>query len=339
MQAVVFTTPEKMEIKNVPDPVCGGRDVIVKVAAAGICGTDVHIYHNEYYSAFPIIAGHEFCGVITEVGKEVTDYRVGERVAVDPNLYCGECDFCRRQQNNQCLNLQAVGVTRDGAFAEYVAVPARACYRLPDTLSDSQGAFVEPLSCVIQALTRLRVWPGDSVVIFGAGPMGLLLTQALRHSGASQVAMVEKQAERLALARQLGATSVVAAGPDAAGELRELAPHGFGIVIDATGVPKVIEQAFNYLKPRGQFLQFGVAPNGATISLRPYDVFKNDWTIIGSFALCYTFDPAIAWLANGVVDVKPLVSHTLPLSQFATGFESFMAGKTLKVQLLPGKYT
>jgi 2-desacetyl-2-hydroxyethyl bacteriochlorophyllide A dehydrogenase len=337
MQAVVFTAPEKMEIRNVADPICGRQDVIVKVAAAGICGTDVHIYHNEYYSEFPIIAGHEFCGVIVEVGKEVKDYRVGERVAVDPNLYCGECDFCRQQQNNQCLNLQAVGVTRDGAFAEYVAVPTRACYHLPDALSDSQGAFVEPLSCVIQALTRLRVWPGDSVVIFGAGPMGLLLTQALRHSGASQVAVVEKQAERLALAKQLGATSVVAAGPDAAGTLKELAPHGFGIVIDATGVPKVIEQAFSYLKPRGQFLQFGVAPNGATINLRPYDVFKNDWTIIGSFALCYTFDPAIAWLANGVVDVKPLVSHTLPMSQFADGFESFMTGKTLKVHVQPGK--
>jgi 2-desacetyl-2-hydroxyethyl bacteriochlorophyllide A dehydrogenase len=336
MRAVVFTTPENMEIMNVADPVCGPLDVIVKVAASGICGTDVHIYHNEYYSAFPIIAGHEFCGVIAEVGSQVKDCHVGERVAVDPNLYCGECDFCRHQQSNQCVNLQAVGVTRDGAFAEYVAAPARACYHLPDSLSDSQGAFVEPLSCVIQALTRLRVWPGDSVVIFGAGPMGLLLTQALRHSGASQVAVVEKQADRLALAKQLGATSVVSAGPDVAGELRELSPHGFSIVIDATGVPKVIEQAFSYLRPRGQFLQFGVAPNGATINLRPYDVFKNDWTILGSFALCYTFDPAIAWLANGVVDVKPLVSHTLPLSQFSTGFNNFMAGKTLKVQVLPG---
>lgn len=337
MRAVVFSAPEQMEIKQVPDPLCGRHDVIVKVAEVGICGTDVHIYHNEYYSQFPIIAGHEFCGVIAEVGRDVVDYKTGQRVAVDPNLYCGECDFCRHQQNNQCLNLQAVGVTRDGAFAEYVSVPARACYLLPDTLSDSQGAFVEPLSCVIQALNRLRVWPGDAVVIFGAGPMGLLLAQALRHSGASQVAVVEKQADRLKLAKHLGATSTVAAGPDAAGELKELAPHGFGVVIDATGVPQVIEQAFNYLKPRGQFLQFGVAPNGATISLRPYDVFKNDWTIIGSFALCYTFDAAIAWLANGVVDVRPLVSHTLPLSEFATGFNNFMAGQTLKVHLLPGK--
>ena len=335
MRAVVFTAPEKLEIRRVADPICGPDDVIVEVAASGICGTDLHIYRNEYYSDFPIIAGHEFCGVVTEVGKEAKGVRVGERVAVDPNLYCGECDFCRAQQNNQCLNLQAVGVTRDGAFAEYVSVPARACYRLPDALSDSQGAFVEPLACVVHALNRLRVWPGDGVVIFGAGPMGLLLTQALRHSGAAQVVVVEKQPDRLALAEKLGATQVVAAGIDAARELKDMAPYGFAIVIDATGAPPVIEQAFAYLRPRGQFLQFGVAPNGATISLRPYDVFKNDWTIIGSFALCYTFDPAIAWLANGVVDVRPLVSHTLPLGQFASGFHSFAAGQALKVQILP----
>jgi 2-desacetyl-2-hydroxyethyl bacteriochlorophyllide A dehydrogenase len=337
MRAVVFTAPEKMEIRQVADPRCGPGDVIVKVGAAGICGTDLHIFRNEYYSDFPIIAGHEFCGVVTEAGKDARGVTVGQRVAVDPNLYCGECDFCRVQQNNQCSNLEAVGVTRNGAFAEYVAVPARACYRLPDTLSDSQGAFVEPLSCVIHALGRLRVWPGDAVVIFGAGPMGLLLTQALRHSGASQVVVVEKQAERLRLSRQLGATTAVAAGADAGETLRRLAPHGFGIVVDATGVPQVIENAFGYLRPRGQFLQFGVAPNGATISLSPYDIFKNDWTIIGSFALCYTFDQAIAWLSNGVVDVRPLISHTLPLARFAQGFESFASGKTLKVQVLPGQ--
>lgn len=335
MRAVVFPSPNEIAVTTVADPHCGPDDVIVKVAASGICGTDLHIYRNEYYSDFPVIAGHEFCGEVVETGSAVSILRRGERVAVDPNLYCGECDFCRVQQNNQCLNLQAVGVTRDGAFAELVSVPARACYRLPDALSDAQGAFVEPLACVIHALNRMRVWPGDAVVIFGAGPMGLLLTQAPRHSGASQVVVVEKQRERLVLAAQLGATSVIQAGNDVGVELKARAPHGFGIVIDATGSPRVIEQAFAYLKPRGQFLQFGVAPNSATINLKPYDVFKNDWTIIGSFALCYTFEAAIAWLATGVVDVRPLISHSLPLASFAQGFAAFAAGATLKVQITP----
>ena len=202
-------------------------------------------------------------------------------------------------------------------------------------MTDVQAAFVEPVSCVVNAMKRLRVYPADDVLIFGAGPMGLLLLQVLRHSGASRVVVVEKQPERLELARQLGATAAVTVGPDQAGALKELAPYGFSIVIDATGIPSVIEQAFNYLAPRGQYLQFGVTPNNATIRVSPYDIFHKDWTIIGSFAVCYTFQQAIAWLANGVVDVKPLISHSLPLNDFIRGFESFAAGQTLKVQLLP----
>lgn len=335
MQAVIFPAPESIAVEQVSDPACGPEEVIVQVAAAGICGTDVHIYRNEYMSDFPLIPGHEFVGRVVEVGKEVADFRVGDRVAVDPNLYCGRCYFCRNQQANHCLNWEGVGITRSGGFAQYVAAPAKACYRVPDSLSDGEGAFIEPLACVVHALNRFRVWPGAEVLILGAGPMGLILVQALRHSGASQVVVVEKQADRLALASQLGATATVAAGPDQAETLKALAPYGFAVVIDATGVPAVIEQAFKFLKPRGQYLQFGVTPMEATITLRPYDVFRHDWTIIGSFALCYTFEPAIAWLANGVINVKPLISHTVPLADFSEVFHQFAAGKTLKVHLQP----
>jgi threonine dehydrogenase-like Zn-dependent dehydrogenase len=256
-------------------------------------------------------------------------------VAADPNLYCGHCDFCRDEKANHCLNWEGVGITRPGAFAEYVAAPARACYLLPDELSDLQGAFVEPISCVVHAMNRLRVWPGDEVLILGAGPMGLILTQVLRHSGAAQVAVVEKQPARLELAARMGATLTVAAGQEQDEALKTAAPHGFSIVIDATGNPRVIENALRYLKPRGQYLQFGVAPKDAEIRIRPYDIFKNDWTILGSFALCYTFQPAIAWLAGGIVDVNPLVSHTLPLSQLPAALRQFEDGNTLKVHLVP----
>lgn len=335
MQAIIFPTAESIAVEQVSDPACGPEEVIVQVATAGICGTDVHIYRNEYMSDFPLIPGHEFVGRVVEVGKEVTDFRVGDRVAVDPNLYCGRCYFCRNQQANHCLNWEGVGITRSGGFAQYVAAPSKACYRVPDSLSDGEGAFIEPLACVVHALSRFRVWPGAEVLIFGAGPMGLLLVQALRFSGASQAVVVEKQLDRLALASQLGATATVAAGPDQTETLKALAPYGFAVVIDATGVPAVIEQAFKFLKPRGQYLQFGVTPMEASITLRPYDVFRHDWSIIGSFALCYTFEPAIAWLANGVINVKPLISHTVPLADFSEVFHQFAAGKTLKVHLQP----
>lgn len=335
MEAVVFPAAETMEVARVDDPACAPDEVIVQVAQCGICGTDVHILHNEYMSDFPVIPGHEFSGTIVEVGRDVRDVRVGERVAVDPNLYCGRCDFCRNEQANHCANWEGIGITRGGGFAQYVAAPARACYRLPAGMTDQQASFIEPLACVVHALKRFRVWPGDSVLILGSGPMGILLLQALRNNGAARVVMVDKQPDRLTLAADYGANAGIVAGPEQDLALRELAPDGFQVVIDATGVPAVIERAFTYLRRRGQYLQFGVAPNSARVSVSPYDIFRNDWTIIGSFALCYTFLPAIEMLTHGAVDVSRLVSHTVRFPEFEEAFHQFEAGKTLKVHLRP----
>lgn len=182
-------------------------------------------------------------------------------------------------------------------------------------------------------MKRIHVLPADPVLILGAGPMGLLLVQALRRMGASYVAVVEKQPARLELAKAMGASFAVPVGPDQDAALQEIAPRGFGVVIDATGVPAVIEGAFRYLRPRGTFLQFGVAPNHARVSISPYDIFRNDWTIIGTFALCYTFLPAIDWLASGAIDIAPLVSHVAPMQDFANVFHQFAAGQTLKVHV------
>ncbi|MGL4648021.1 MAG: zinc-binding dehydrogenase, partial [Caldilineaceae bacterium] len=235
-------------------------------------------------------------------------------------------------QANHCRNWQGVGVTRNGGFAEYVNAPARACYKLPEEMSDLEAAFIEPLSCVVHALKRIRIWPGDSALIFGAGPMGLLLLQALRRHGAARVVMVDKQPTRLALAATLGADTVEA-DTTSADALRARAPDGFNLVVDATGVPAVVERAFDFLRPRGTYLQFGVTPRTAKVAVSPYDIFKNDWMLTGTFALCYTFLPAIELLRHGVVDVRPLVSDVAPLDQFAAVFHRFAAGETLKVHL------
>lgn len=334
MKAIVFTGPQQSALQTLADPTPASGEVVVKVAQSGICGTDLHIYRNEYMSDFPLVPGHEFSGEVVAVGPNVTmAIQVGDRVAVDPNLYCMHCDFCRNEQANHCANWQGVGITRSGGFGEYVAVPAQACYHLPEGMSNAQAAFIEPLACVVHALRRFPVSPADQVLLIGAGPMGLLLVQALRHGNASNITVVEKQAARLDLALALGANHAVSAGPEQSAALRAIAPLGFDAVIDATGVPAVIEGAFQYLKPRGRFLQFGVTPNNATIRVNPYDIFRNDWSIIGSFALCYTFVPAIDWLANGVIDVSQLVSHVVPLAGFDDAFHQFGKGNTLKVHV------
>lgn len=336
MKAVIFPAAEEIEIKDVSDPQCADDELVIRVANSGICGTDIHIYRNEYMSDFPLIPGHEFCGQVVDVGKQVTGFAIGDRVTADPNLYCGHCDFCRNEQANHCVNWQGIGITRSGGFAEYVNVPAKAVYHLPESLTNKQAAFIEPLACVVWALKRMPVHPASRILIIGSGPMGVLLLQALRHNGASQITVVDKQAARLALAAKMGATQTVTADEHQNEHLRDLAPYGYDIVIDATGIPAVIENAFQHLKVRGQFLQFGVTPMNAKIQISPYDIFHKDWTIFGSFALCYTFLPAIAWLENKVIDIDPLVSHQLPLTDFAEGFHKFMAGETLKVHLKIG---
>ena len=335
MHAIIFPSPGQISIEQVKDPACEADEVVVKVSQVGICGTDLHIFRDEYHSTFPLIAGHEFVGQVVETGRQVTLFQRGDRVTVDPNLYCGECYFCRQEQSNHCLNWQGVGITRPGGFAEYVAVPARACYQVPEILTDTQAAFIEPLSCVIYALKRLRTCPGDEVLIFGAGPMGLLLVQAMRHTGASRIDVVEKEPDRRKLALRLGATNAIAADSDIIKTLFDLAPYGYAIVIDATGVPEVIQQAFQFLKPRGQYLLFGVAPKGVTVQWQPYEIFHKDLTLIGSYALCYTFQRAVAWFANHIVEIEPLVSHILPLTEFPRIFRDFADGRTLKVHIRP----
>jgi 2-desacetyl-2-hydroxyethyl bacteriochlorophyllide A dehydrogenase len=337
MRAVVFPRPNAVEVRDVDQPTCGPREVVLRVGRAGICGTDLHIHRNEYMAALPLIPGHEFVGRVEQVGAEVSWPTVGDRVVADPNLYCNVCDHCRRRMHNHCLHWQGVGITRGGAFAEAVSVPAAACYAVPDDMDDAAAAFVEPVSCVVYAMRRLTLEPGENVLIFGAGPMGLLLVQALRHRGAGRVVVVEPQPSRRKLAETWGAITLNA---DQAMEqrLRQLGrgPGGmFDVVVDATGVPAVIEASLRWLGPRGRFLQFGVAPNTAGIRIEPFALFKNDWTLLGSFALCYDFDAAIAWLREGVVDVRPLVSDVVSLEAFPEALRRFAAGETLKVHVKP----
>ena len=320
MRAVVFERPGEVLEREVPTPEPASGEVVVRVAACGVCGTDAHIFRGEYMADYPIVGGHELAGTIASLGCGVTGWHEGDRVAVDPNIFCGDCYFCKSNRANHCQRFSAVGVTRDGGFAEYVAAPARNLYRVPDGLSLQDAALVEPVSCVVYALQRVRALAGSSALVFGAGPMGQLLLQGLRRSGAASVAVVDRVPTRLALARQLGAESVVLAAGDEPprDELRSLKPLGFDVVVDATGLPKVVEGMFEFAKPTAKILFFGVGPKGETVAISPYDVFQNDWEIYGSFAPRYTFHPAIDLISSGAIQVRPVVSHSIPLQDLPT---------------------
>jgi D-arabinitol dehydrogenase (NADP+) len=302
------------------------------VRAAGICGTDIHIFRGEYEAQYPLIPGHEFSGVVAGVGDNVTRYKAGDRVTADPNIPCNRCAACQRNEPNQCDSLAAVGVTRNGAFAEFVTVPEGNVFHIGD-MSFAAAAMVEPLACVAWGLQRLRIRPGASVLIFGAGPMGCLLAQSLRSGGASKLIVADVVPHRLALVGELGATETVVADESQSKRLNAIAPDGFDLVVDATGIPQVLEGAFQYLRPRGTLWVFGVTPRDTRISFMPYDVFRKDLTIIGSFAVNRTFQASIAMIESGMVKVEPLISHALPIEDFAKGFELAQSDpKRMKVQ-------
>jgi D-arabinitol dehydrogenase (NADP+) len=333
MLAAQILSPHQTRVTDLQEPTLKNDDVLIEIKRAGICGTDLHIWDGSYALAnYPVVPGHEFAGVIAAVGNKVTRFKTGDRVTADPNLPCNTCEFCKRGQFNQCLRLGAVGVTRDGAFATYVAVPESSVYAIGD-MSFAQAALIEPLACVAWGMKQVVVQPGDNVLIFGAGPMGCLMLQAVKSAGAASVVMVDKEDWRLELAKQLGASQIFNAAELKADTFKDFAPHGFHIVADATGVPKVIEQTFSYVRPGGKIWIFGVANSDAKASFSPYDVFRKDLKMIGSFALNKTFPESIAMIQSGAVKVESLISHQLGLEQFAEGLELAAKSPTrMKVQ-------
>jgi len=334
MQALVFENIRTPAVKDVPIPTIGPQDVLIRVKAAGICGTDVHIYEGEYFSKFPLIPGHEFSGVVEDIGEQVTTVGVGERVTADPNIGCGKCYFCKINQQNQCENLGAVGVTRDGAFAEYLVIPEEKVFKIGD-LSFQDAAMIEPTSCVVWGLQRVPIPIGSEVLIFGAGPIGLTLMQLVKHAGASRVVIVENRTHRIELAQSLGADVVVNADGTEAEALKNLSATGFDVVVDATGIPQVVEKTINFVRNCGVLFFFGVCPIDAKIQISPYEIFRRDLKVCGSFALRNTFAPAIRLLQNKIVQVKPLLSHSFPFEQFEEALQVMRSGDSMKVQLHP----
>lgn len=328
MKALVMERPHLAVVKEVPDPVAGADEVVIRVERVGICGTDFHIFEGEFLSPYPIIPGHEFSGTIHQAGAGVEDFRIGDRVTADPSLFCGRCAYCLTNRGNQCENWGALGNTVDGSMAEFVKVPVRNVVKIPDTMSMATAAFIEPMACVVHAMNRLQLQAGQSVLLFGAGAMGLQLVQSLSRLGASRLTVVDVSDRKLELARSLGATEAVNARNKGA-----LAGRKYDIVVDATGIPAVIEEAMTYLGKTAKYLQFGVTPKDAQIRINPFDLYHKDWTILGSMAINYTFLPAFEWVKEGRVQLEPLVSRVITLEETPDFLARPKDPELLKVQI------
>ncbi|MCU1655938.1 MAG: alcohol dehydrogenase [Pseudonocardiales bacterium] len=329
MKAAVVKSVGSVTVETVEDPTPGLREVVVEVAACGLCGTDLHIVQGEFAPTLPVIPGHEFAGTVVACGPGVLDLHEGDRVAVDPSLYCHECHYCRIGRNNLCLRWGAIGVTVAGGAAEYVAVPAANCAVLPDGVETAHATLIEPLACAVRGYDVLRSNLGAHVLIYGAGTMGLMMLELAGRTGAVSVDVVDLNPDRLRLAAELGASTAVTS----ADEVEH--PFGWELVIDATGNAQAIQDGLGRVGPGGTFLQFGVADYAARATIDPYRIYNKEITITGSMAVLHSYERAAELFADGVIDPAVFITDRFPLEQYAEALDAFRSGKGLKTQVLP----
>ncbi|AEW92818.1 MULTISPECIES: zinc-dependent alcohol dehydrogenase family protein [Streptomycetaceae] len=329
MKAAVIEAPGKVTVTTVPDPTPGPREVVVEVAACGLCGTDLHILQGEFAPTLPVVPGHEFAGRVAAVGTAVTEVAVGDRVAVDPSLHCHECHYCRAGRGNLCDRWNAIGVTTAGGAAEYALAPVANCVKLPDHVDVRDAALIEPLSCAVRGYDVLGSQVAAEVLIYGSGTMGLMMLELAKRTGAVSVDVVDINPDRLATAERLGC-SRSAAGADQLDQ-----PRGWDVVIDATGNQNAIQDGLGRVAKAGTFLQFGVADYAARAVIEPYRIYNQEITITGSMAVLHSYERAAALFATGVLDPAVFISDRLPLEEYPAALEKFRAGQGRKIVVEP----
>lgn len=324
MKALVLQGIKDLAVQDYDVPTIQPDEVLVHTAFAGICGTDKALYAGLPGSAAavpPIVLGHENSGVVAKVGTAVTNVKVGDRVTVDPNIYCGQCQYCRTQRPELCEHLDAVGVTRDGGFAEYFTAPAKVVYPIPDNVSLKAAAVIEPISCAMHGVDLLETHPYQTALVIGDGFEGQLFAQILKARGIHEVTLAGRSDEKLANNRKHFGVKTINTTKE------EIPADHFDVVVEAVGLPATQEQALAAAARGAQVLMFGVGNPDDKFSVNTYDVFQKQLTIQGAFINPYTFEDSIALLAAGKVDPLPLFSHELDLN----GVEDFVAGKLGKV--------
>ncbi len=330
MKALVFESLGQAALRDLPDPEPGPGEVLVKVAATGICHTDHDILAGRYLAAYPVVPGHEFAGTIIGTGAGVEASLLQARVAIDPLLPCGTCPACREGRYNLCASLAAYGATSNGAFAPLVVVRAANAHPIGDLPFDV-AALAEPFSCVLHGVGQARVRAASRCLIFGAGPIGLMMMLALQADTNADVTMADVLPDRRDAAASLGAQHTL----DANGLTPEMLGERFDLVVDCTGVPAVCETLTGYVRDGGTVLFFGVCPPGAMIALSPNEVFRRELRIVGSHSLCGELPHALDCLRRLGSRAHALVSHHLGLDEIAPCFGPSRPSRAMKIQYRP----
>jgi L-iditol 2-dehydrogenase len=341
MRALVLSEYKHLDVRDVPEPAVGDADVLVRVRACGICGSDVHGYDGSSGRRIPpAVMGHEAAGVVERIGAAVQRVGPGDRVTFDSTVSCGRCDYCRAGRSNLCDQRKVLGVScadyrRAGAFAELVAVPEHIVYRLPDEVPFEHAAMVEPVAVAVHAVARAPM-PARNAVVVGVGTIGLLVVQALRSAGAGRVIAVDVDEGKLALARRLGAeVALNPTGVDLPSEVRRMTEGGADVALECVGATEPIKTAVACVRKGGSVVLVGNLSPGIQLPLQA--VVTGELTLLGTCASNGEYPRAIELLRTGAIDVRPLITLVAPLAEGAAMFERLYAREPglMKVILQP----
>ncbi len=343
MKALVKTAKGEgnVEFKDVEPPQIKPDEIFVEVKAAGICGTDLHILHDKSHYVPPVTLGHEYSGVIIEIGNEVKDFEIGDKVTSPATINCGICHFCRIGATNRCIdpNKRVLGVARaDGAFTRYITLPAKIAHKLPKDIPFEEAALAEPAACAVHATEMVPVNIGNSVAILGPGTMGLLILQLAKLAGATQtiVTGITADQERLKIAKELGADLTInVEEEDPIKTIKELTNDlGADIVFECSGASAAQKQAFDIVRRRGKIGLVGLT--GREININLDKIVEGELEVKGSWGTLWTsWKLAIKLISLGRLQVRPLISETLPLEQWERGFQLMESKEAIKVLLVP----
>lgn len=343
MRALVYERPGAASIVNLPMPVCGEDEVVIKVMSASICKGADRRHHTTGHKLgrYPITTGHEFAGYVHEVGAKVTCCKPGDRVTADNVVPCGSCYYCRINMFTHCENLGSIGHSIPGGFAQYLKVNERAVFKLPDNLSFNEGCLTEPVACCIHAMDRLDVKFGEDVLIFGAGPNGIIVSQLIKHSNAERVVALGSTQSKLDLLKEHGIQTVLIDRADPSKhrqELNHLFPRGVNAILDATGTSSVLEDCVQFLRKGGRLLQYSSPPDADMISISPSYFYRNELQYYTTYCQAYNFGRALAAMESGKVKVDRLVTAEYLLDDFFKAIEDVANRNALKLIIHPNGY-
>lgn len=336
MKAAVYHGPGDLRVEEVPVRKLKDNEVKIQVKYCGICGTDIHIFHGDGGCCDvtpPLVPGHEFSGVVAEVGAGVKTVKVGDRVTGDPNDMCGECYFCKNGMQHFCKNNIGIGTTVEGGFAEYVIMREKQVYKVSDDLSFIEAAMTEPISCCLHGIDLCNIKAGDTVLVIGGGPIGMIMMQLAKNAGASKVIMSEPVEEKREQALKLGATKTIdPLHEDVEAVLAEYCEN-VNVVIECVGNVHTQADAVRFAGKGATIMYFGLAAPEESFPIRPDDIFKKELHITSSYINPYSFERAIQILESGTVELESLITNVVPLDDIADVFTKPEYRRTGKVMI------